>query len=272
LRERRRFFVRPWIYVTFLTTAFLILILQHSYADQIQIPLWVKNNANWWSKGQIEDSDFVKGIQYLIEHQIIQIPKTSLSSSTQSQIPSWIKNNAGWWANGTIGDEDFVEGIQYLIQVNIIQINYKQTFSLSSSAFDNNGTIPSQYTCDGNDISPPLTITGVPANAQSLALIVDDVDAPRGIFTHWIVWNIPPDKSQFAEGENIDFPQGIASVGKSGYHGPCPPAGPSHRYYFKLYALDSTLNLDSTSTKSDLEQSMNGHIIAQATLIGKYSR
>jgi len=244
----------------------------YSYAGQIQIPLWVKNNAKWWSEGQIEDSDFVKGIQYLIEQQIIQIPKTTQSSTVQTQIPSWIKNNAGWWANGNITDEDFVKGIRYLIQVNIIQINSQQTFSLSSSAFDNNGTIPSQYTCDGDNISPPLTITGVPANAQSLALIVDDEDAPGGIFTHWIVWNIPTAKTHFVEGENVDIPQGTTSFGKSGYHGPCPPSGPAHRYDFKLYALNSILNLDSSSTKSDLENSMNGHIIVQATLIGKYSR
>jgi Raf kinase inhibitor-like YbhB/YbcL family protein len=247
-------------------------IYHNSFADQIQIPLWVKNNAKWWSEGQIGDSDFVKGIQYLIQQRIIQIPKTTQSSTVQTQIPSWIKNNAGWWANGIITDEDFVKGIQYLIQVSIIQINYQQTFSLSSSAFDNNGTIPSQYTCDGVNISPPLTITGVPTNTKSLALIVDDIDAPRRIFTHWIVWNIPTDKTQFVEGENIDFPQGITSFGKSGYHGPCPPSGPFHRYYFELYALDSSLNLDSSSTKSDLEQSMDGHIISQIVLIGKYAR
>lgn len=264
--------MRSWIYFAFLATAILVMILHNSSAEQTQIPLWVKNNAKWWSEGQIGDPDFVKGIQYLIQQHIVQIPKTTQSSTIQTQIPSWIKNNAGWWADGTIGDEDFAKGIQYLIQVNIIQINFQQTFSLSSPAFDNNGTIPVQYTCDGVDISPPLRIDGVPANAQSLALIVDDEDAPGGIFIHWIVWNIPTDKIQFVEGENIDFPQGTTSFGKSGYHGPCPPSGPAHRYDFKLYALDSLLNLDSRSTKSDLENSMNTHIIAQATLIGKYSR
>ncbi len=272
LREKNTSFMRARIYLASLAALILIMTLGNSYGDQIQIPLWVKNNAKWWSKGQIEDPDFVKGIQYLIEQQIIQLPPTSASSKTQTQIPGWIKNNAGWWANGTIGDEDFVKGIQYLIQVNILRINPPQTFSISSSAFANNGTIPSQYTCDGNNISPPLTIAGVPVNTKSLALIVDDIDAPTGIFTHWIVWNIPTGKTQFVGGENIDFPQGITSFGKSGYHGPCPPSGPPHRYDFKLYALDSSLNLDFSSTKNDLENSMNDHIIAQATLIGKYSR
>lgn len=247
--------------------------LHDSYADQIQIPLWVKNTAKWWSEGQIDESDFLKGIQYLIQQGIMQVPtQQGKFTATGQQIPTWIKNNAGWWANGTIGDEDFAKGIQYLIQVNIIDVTSTYTFSLSSSVFENNGIIPSQYTCDGNDISPPLTITNVPANTESLALIVDDIDAPRGIFTHWIVWNVSPDTSQLSAGQNINFPQGITSAGKSGYHGPCPPSGPIHRYYFKLYALDSLLNLDENVTKSDLEKSMGGHVLAQAVLIGKYSR
>lgn len=264
--------MKAWIYVVFLTTAILIVTLVNSYADPAQIPLWVKNNAKWWSKGQIGDSDFVKGIQYLIEQQIIQLPPTSASSNTQSQIPAWIKNNAGWWANGTIRDEDFVKGIQYLIQVNIIHVTSNQTFLLSSPAFENNGTIPVQYTCDGDNVSPPLTIAGVPESTQGLALIVDDLDVPQGIFTHWIVWNMPANKTQFSAGENIDYPQGINGMGKSGYGGPCPPLGQTHRYFFKLYALNSTLNLDESATKGDLEQSMSGHIIAQAILEGKYSR
>lgn len=244
----------------------------NSYADQIQIPLWVKNSAKWWSEGQIGDSDFVKGIQYLIDKQIIRVPKPSSSSDTQSQIPIWVKNNAGWWADGTIGDEDFLKGIQYLIQISIIQIHSQQTFSLSSTAFVNNATIPLQYTCDGSDVSPPLSMTGIPTNTKSLALIVDDVDAPVGIYTHWIIWNITPDNSKFSIGEKIGFPQGVTSAGTSGYHGPCPPSGSIHRYYFKLYALDSLLNLDTSATKIDLENSMNGHIISETALIGKYSR
>jgi Raf kinase inhibitor-like YbhB/YbcL family protein len=267
------FSVRIWITITILLTTIFIVTLHDSYADQIQIPPWVKNTAKWWSEGQLSDSDFLKGIQYLIQKGIIQVhtPQGKFTTTGQ-QIPAWIKNSAGWWANGTIGDEDFVKGIQYLIQINIINVNSPYPFSLSSSAFEDNGTIPLEYTCDGNGISPPMTITNVPANAQSLALIVDDIDAPRGIFTHWIVWNISPDTSQLSVGQNIDFPQGITSAGKSGYHGPCPPPGPIHRYYFKLYALDSLLNLDENSTKIDLEQSMNGHVLAQAVLIGKYSR
>jgi len=247
------------------------LLLTKSLAEDLQIPPWVKNNAKWWSEGQIGDNDFVKGIQYLIQTGIMKIPQTHSGYGSSQQIPSWIKNNAGWWANGTITDNDFVNGIQYLIQENIIQIKIDQVMVLSSSAFENNGTIPSVYTCDGSGISPPLKITNVPKNTQSLALIVEDPDAPSGTVTHWIVWNIPPQKSQFAEGEKIDFPQGITVTGTTGYKGPCPPSG-THRYFFKLYALDTMLDLVDGSTKDNLVQVMDGRILEQAILMGKYSR
>jgi len=258
--------------IVVLVSTVLMMTFNGSYAEQTEIPLWVKNTAKWWSEGQIGDSDFINGIQYLVQQQIIQIPKTLPSSNTVTQIPVWIMNNAGWWANGTIRDSDFIKGIQYMVQVNIINVNLQQSFFISSSAFNDNGTIPSQYTCDGINISPPLTITGVPTNAKNLALVLDDVDAPHGIFTHWIVWNMPPSTLNFSAGENIAFPQGATSAGTIGYHGPCPPSGHIHRYYFKLYALDSLLNLDAGATKNDLENSMTGHIVAQATLLGKYSR
>ncbi len=264
--------MKVWLYILVLVAAFFILSINDSHADKIQISPWIKNNAKWWSQGQISDNDFVKGIQYLIEQKIIQIPQTSVLSDTHTTIPMWIRNNAGWWANGTIGDEDFVKGIQYLIQINVINVNYLKTFLITSSAFENNGTIPVQYTCDGKNISPPLAIAGIPENTKSLALIVDDIDAPRGIFTHWTVWNIPANKIQFSEGEHVDFPQGITSMNKSGYGGPCPPPGHIHRYLFKLYALNSTLNLDENATKNVLEQSMNDSIISQTVLVGTYSR
>ena len=142
---------------------------------------------------------------------------------------------------------------------------------LSSNAFENNGMIPQIYTCDGEDVSPPLKITAVSDKAKSLALIMDDPDAPMGTFTHWIIWNIPTQKSQFTKGENLEFPQGRTDFGSVGYGGPCPPSG-SHRYFFKLYALDSSLELEHGSTKKDLEAAMANHIIEQVTLIGKYSR
>jgi Raf kinase inhibitor-like YbhB/YbcL family protein len=142
---------------------------------------------------------------------------------------------------------------------------------ISSPAFENNGMIPSEYTCDGSDISPPLVLSEVPREAKSLAIIMDDPDAPMGTFTHWVVWNISSQKIQFAKGEKISFPQGKTSFGSKSYGGPCPPSG-THRYFFKLYALDLVLNLKEGSSKGDLVKTMSGHVLAESSLIGKYSR
>ena len=158
-----------------------------------------------------------------------------------------------------------------LVQENVIPTRHDQTFVLSSFAFENNGTIPSQYTCDGNSISPPLTISGVPQPAKSLALTVVDVDAPKGPFTHWTIWNISTNTTTFSAGEDVMFPQGVTSAGTHGYKGPCPPSG-THRYFFTLYALDTILNLDQNATRSDLEQAMNGHVIDKTELMGRYLR
>jgi len=142
---------------------------------------------------------------------------------------------------------------------------------ISSSAFADGKSIPSKYTCDGADTSPPLSIEGVPPGAKSLALIMDDPDAPGGTFDHWIVWNIDPKTTAIAEGQS---PKGIAGrngFGKDGYGGPCPPSG-EHRYYFKLYALDMTLNLPPSSKKADLEKAMKGHTLADGQMMGRYRR
>lgn len=264
-------YMQIFLTVTLFTIFTVSLFSAASHSEELQIPSWIKNNAKWWSEGQIGDTDFVKGIQYLIQSGIMKIPQTQSENITSQQIPSWIKNNAGWWANGTITDNDFVKGIQYLIQKNIMQIKTEQTMILSSAAFENNGVIPSEYTCDGTGISPPLAVTNVPKNTQSLAIIVEDPDAPIGVVTHWTVWNIPPQKSQFDKGEKIDFPQGMTVFGTVGYGGPCPPSG-THRYFFKLYALDTTLDLADGSLKDSLVHAMDGHILEQVTLLGKYSR
>ena len=142
---------------------------------------------------------------------------------------------------------------------------------VSSSAFENEGNIPSEFTCDGQDLSPPLSITDVPKDAKTLAIIMDDPDAPMGTFTHWLVWNIPPHKIQFAKGEKLDFVQGSTSFGRTEYGGPCPPSG-THRYFFKIYALDTKLDLKQGSSVKDLEKAIKGHILAEAVLMGKYSR
>ncbi|WP_245867414.1 YbhB/YbcL family Raf kinase inhibitor-like protein [Candidatus Nitrosotalea bavarica] len=142
---------------------------------------------------------------------------------------------------------------------------------MSSSAFENEGSIPSEFTCDGQDLSPPLSITNVPKNAKTLSIIMDDPDAPMGTFTHWIVWNIPSHKVQFTRGEKFDFAQGRTSFGTTEYGGPCPPSG-THIYFFKIYALDTDLDLKQGSGVKELQSAISGHIIAEAVLMGKYSR
>ena len=142
---------------------------------------------------------------------------------------------------------------------------------ITSSAFQEGGNIPSKFTCDGSDTSPPLQITGVPSEAKTLVLIADDPDAPSGLFTHWLVWNIPPQNNSIAEGGAAKGVQGTNDFGKSGYGGPCPPSG-AHRYAFKVFALDRELDLRSSAKRSQLDAAMKGHIIAQGELIGRYTR
>jgi Raf kinase inhibitor-like YbhB/YbcL family protein len=148
---------------------------------------------------------------------------------------------------------------------------------LKSAAFEAGNMIPNKFTCDGPDLSPPLTWSNVPPNTRSFALIADDPDAPRGTWVHWVMWNIPADVRSLAEGvpKQDSLPngtkQGTTDFHRVGYGGPCPPSG-THRYFFKLYALDATLNLPSSTTKRDLEQAMKGHILQQAESMGKYQR
>ena len=146
------------------------------------------------------------------------------------------------------------------------------TLRISSPAFKHNEMIPSKFTCDGADVSPALTIEGVPAGAKSLALIVDDPDAPRGTWVHWVVWNISPTVREIREGAVPDGgKQGMNDFRKHDFGGPCPPSG-THRYFFKLYALDAALDLGPNATKAQLEAAMKGHVIGQGELIGRYAR
>jgi hypothetical protein len=141
---------------------------------------------------------------------------------------------------------------------------------VKSSAFENNKLIPSKYSCDGEEISPPITVEGIPPQTKTVALILDDPDAPRGTFDHWIVWNIPP-TGKIAE-NSVPGTQGLNSASQQTYIGMCPPSG-THRYFFKVYALDTKLDLKANSTKKkDLEKAMQGHILAKGELIGLYAR
>ncbi len=140
------------------------------------------------------------------------------------------------------------------------------------SVFLNNEAIPSKYTCDGENVSPPLEISGIPVNAKSLALIADDPDAPSGTWVHWVVWNIPFSGTMESIKENVKIGlEGTSDFGTLGYGGPCPPSG-THRYFFKIYALDTELDLKEGSTKKQLEAAMQGHTIEKAELVGLYSK
>ncbi len=152
------------------------------------------------------------------------------------------------------------------------EISKMSALKISSPVFENNGNIPAKYTCTGKDVSPPLLIENIPAKAKSLALIVDDPDAPRGTWVHWVLWNISPGTGEIKE--NSVPPgavQGVNDFRLREYRGPCPPSG-THRYFFKVYALDAVLNLSPNSTKEDTEKAMQGHIIGQARIIGLYEK
>ena len=129
--------------------------------------------------------------------------------------------------------------------------------------------IPSKYTCDGYNVNPPLNIRGILEGTKSLVLIVDDPDAPIGTWVHWVVWNIPP-KGEIGE-DSVPGTEGLNDFRKHSYGGPCPPSG-THRYFFKVYALDTKLDLKRNSRKRDVERAMKGHILAQGQLVGLYSR
>jgi len=145
------------------------------------------------------------------------------------------------------------------------------TMALTSPAFNNGEPIPKKFTCDGEDISPELDWFGTPEGTVSMALIMDDPDAPVGTWIHWVVYNLPMDLSGLREGMTGVGLDGTNSWSRTGYGGPCPPSG-THRYYFKLYALDTNLDLDPGVKKDALLAAMEGHIIGQAELMGTYSR
>jgi len=163
-----------------------------------------------------------------------------------------------------------LSGSEILSSPNLTQGEDKM--KLASTAFENNQSIPAKYTCDGENVNPPLVIVDIPEDTQSLVLIVDDPDAPGGTFTHWLVWNIDPQAKEIAEGSvPQNASQGKNDFGKNGWGGPCPPSG-THHYFFKLYALDQKIDLPQSANKGDLEKAMQGHILSQTQLIGLYSR
>jgi Raf kinase inhibitor-like YbhB/YbcL family protein len=164
----------------------------------------------------------------------------------------------------------------------------RQTITLKSAVFADGGMIPKGFTCDGSDRSPPLEWSGVPAKAQSLVLICDDPDAPLGSWSHWVLFNLAPQVTALKEGvpteetiaagepkagdvKSPEARQGTNDFGKLGYGGPCPPGG-THRYFFRLYALDTHLDLDSSAKRSQVLKAIEGHILAEGRLMGRYKR
>jgi Raf kinase inhibitor-like YbhB/YbcL family protein len=162
--------------------------------------------------------------------------------------------------------------IPYVATIAKKEVVRMETVTISSPAFSHGEAIPARYTCDGADTSPPMIIGKIPPAAQSLALIMDDPDAPAGTWVHWVAWNIPTQTREIPEnGLPLGADQGKNDWKRSSYGGPCPPSG-THRYYFRLYALDASLQLTPSTTKVDLERAMQGHILAKGELMGTYRR
>ncbi len=151
------------------------------------------------------------------------------------------------------------------------QIEPAMLMTVTSTEFSEGALIPDEFTCEGKDASPPLEIARVPEETKSLALVVEDHDAPQGIFTHWLVWNIEPNRLQFLTGTPpAGSEQGTNDFGKAGYRGPCPPSG-VHRYYFTAYALSEKLDLPATAKRAEVLKAMQGKVLKEATLIGKFA-
>jgi len=149
----------------------------------------------------------------------------------------------------------------------------EMSFEISSSGFSNGEKIPVKFTCEGQNISPALSWKNPPSGTAEFALICDDPDAPAGVWSHWLLYNIPPETNSIAEGErNLQGTQGVTDFGRARYDGPCPPRGKPHRYFFTIYALDKKLGLPKDLDRASLLKSVEGHILAKAQVIGIFSR
>jgi len=144
-------------------------------------------------------------------------------------------------------------------------------FQLTSAVFKNNGDVPQKYTCDGSDVNPPLSFKNVPAKAKSLVVTVTDPDAPEGTWTHWIVYNVPPNMGDIIENTNPGT-EGLSDFGKYAFSGPCPSDEKSHHYIFRAYALNEILDINEGPSISEVEKAIRGHVIAKTELIGMYQK
>ncbi|MCX9075636.1 MAG: YbhB/YbcL family Raf kinase inhibitor-like protein [Candidatus Methanoperedens sp.] len=160
---------------------------------------------------------------------------------------------------------------------NLEEVNKMQSIIVSTEAFKEGGNIPVEYTCDGSDVSPALSWSGIPEGTKSIALIMDDPDAPAGTWVHWVLFNIPPGTQKLPgavpgnETLSDGSRHGMTDFGRVGYGGPCPPSG-THRYYFRIYALDTKLDLPPGTGRKQVDGAMKGHILAKGELMGRYRR
>jgi Raf kinase inhibitor-like YbhB/YbcL family protein len=180
--------------------------------------------------------------------------------------------------SSVVGSPGCATHLHYAFPSFVIEAEASMSLTISSPSFTNGGNIARKFTCDGEDVSPQLSWSEPPSGTKTLALLVDDPDAPVGNWNHWTMWNVPAATRGVAEGVGKDAElsdgsrQGHNDFRKIGYNGPCPPPGKPHRYYFKLYALDTKLDLKSGATKKELEAAMKGHILAQSEWMGRYGR
>jgi Raf kinase inhibitor-like YbhB/YbcL family protein len=175
-----------------------------------------------------------------------------------------------------------VTGLVFLLALGVTFASPQQrgggAMKVTSSAFGSGAMIPQQYTCKGDDVSPALEWSGAPAKAVSFAIIMDDPDAPRGTWVHWVLWNVPASAHSLPQGvpksEQLDdgARQGRNSNGNVGYNGPCPPMGQTHRYFFRVYALDTKLDLAAGAERADLDAAMKGHVLAEGEYMGKFHK
>jgi Raf kinase inhibitor-like YbhB/YbcL family protein len=164
--------------------------------------------------------------------------------------------------------------ISFLLAINLSSGSAVKNMKLdvSSTAFSEGQSIPEKHTCDGENVSPPIQWSGAPANTKSIAIICEDPDAPSGTFTHWVLYDVAGTTNGLTEGSSGGGKQGVNGFGKKGYGGPCPPPGGAHRYFFRVYTLDTQSLGKAGSSKQDVTAAMEGHILAQGELMGKYKR
>jgi len=165
----------------------------------------------------------------------------------------------------------FISFVGFLIFPLLVLAYSANNFQLTSIAFENNSVIPKKYTCDGKDVNPPLIFNNLPSQAKSLALTISDPDAPTGSWSHWVVYNIPPNTEEVIENTNPGT-EGVNDFGKYTYGGPCPPSGKLHHYIFQAYALDIILTINAGANINDFERVILGHIIEQSQVVGTYQK